>query len=103
MLIAAIHHREYGGDLNYSMTDGSEIGKSNFVADAVKTIKSGQWRDFQNAIGMGKGTRNLLAMLQFAELWNGKAMQTPGESARIYMRERIFITKGKYLKQWLEP
>lgn len=103
MLIAAIHHREYGGDLNYSMTDGSEIGKSNFVADAVKTIKSGQWRDFQNAIGMGKGTRNLLAMLQFAELWNGKGYANAGRvSAYLYAGTNIY-TKGKYLNSGWSP
>lgn len=104
MLIAAIHHREYGGNLNYSMTNGSEIGKANFVADAVKTIKSsGRWKAFHNAIGMGKGTRNLLAMLQYAELWNGTGCADNGRiNAYLYSGTNIY-TKGKYLNSGWSP
>jgi len=104
MLIAAIHHREYGGNLNYSMTNGSEIGKASFVADAVKTIKSsGRWKAFHNAIGMGKGTRNLLAMLQYAELWNGTGCADNGRiNAYLYSGTNIY-TKGKYLNSGWSP
>lgn len=97
ILIAAIHYRERGGNLAYSLRNGSKIGKENFVSDAVKTIKSGQWRDFQNAIGMGKGTRNLLAMLQFAELWNGTGCADKGRiNPYLYAGTNIY-TAGKYV------
>lgn len=96
ILIAAIHYREKGGNLNYSFRDGSNLNGKDFVADAVKTIKSGQWRDFQNAIGMGKGTRNLLAMLQFAELWNGTGCADFGRiNPYLYAGTNIY-SKGKY-------
>ena len=72
------------------------LNGKDFVADAVKTIKSGQWRDFQNAIGMGKGTRNLLAMLQFAELWNGTGCADFGRiNPYLYAGTNIY-SKGKY-------
>lgn len=104
MLIAAIHHREYGGDLEYSIKNGSKIGKKNFVADAVKTIKSGgRWKAFHTAIGMGKGTRNLLAMLQYAELWNGTGCANAGRvNAYLYSGTNIY-TKGKYLDSGWSP
>lgn len=103
ILIAAIHYRERGGNLAYSLRNGSKIGKENFVSDAVQTIKSGQWRDFQNAVGMGKGTRNLLAMLQYAELWNGTGCADNGRiNAYLYSGTNIY-TKGKYLNSGWSP
>lgn len=97
MLIAVIHYREAAGILTLSMTDGSNLNGKNFVTDAVNKIKSGQWRTFQNAIGMGKGTRNLLAMLQFAELWNGLGCAQNGRvNPYLYAGTNVY-TAGKYV------
>ena len=47
-------------------------------------------------IGMGKGTRNLLAMLQFAELWNGTGCADFGRiNPYLYAGTNIY-SKGKY-------
>lgn len=45
---------------------------------------------------MGKGTRNLLAMLQFAELWNGTGCADFGRiNPYLYAGTNIY-SKGKY-------
>lgn len=104
ILIAAIHYREARGDLARSLASGSKLNGKDFVTEAVKTIKSsGRWKAFHSDIGMGKGTRNLLAMLQFAELWNGTGCADKGRiNAYLYSGTNIY-TKGKYLKSGWSP
>lgn len=76
ILIAAIHYRESGCDFKTTIKNGNTLPTGEtFIDNAVKEIMNseGRWLPFQEGIAMGKNTKNLLAMLQFAELWNGTA------------------------------
>ncbi len=97
ILIAAIHYREGSGNLNQSIKDGSIINANNFVSNAINIIEneSKNWVRFHEEIGMNKNTKNLLAMLQYAELWNGTAYVDSGKiNPYIYSGTNLY-TCGK--------
>lgn len=97
-LIAAIHFREAGGNIEKSIRDGSDLNERDFVEDAVDAINNsgGRWLQFKQGIGMGANTANLLAMLQFAEFWNGTGCADNGRiNPYLYSGSNIY-TKGKY-------
>ncbi len=76
ILIAAIHYRESGCDFKTTIKNGNNLPTGEtFIDNAVNEIldSGSRWIPFQEDIAMGKNTKNLLAMLQFAELWNGTA------------------------------
>ena len=98
ILIAAIHYREGSGNLYQSIEDGSIINTSDFVNNAIDTIenKGGNWKTFQDDIGMGKNTKNILAMMQFAEFWNGTGCISAGRiNPYLYSGTNLY-TSGKY-------
>ncbi len=103
ILIAAIHYRESSGRFDRTIANGDDdlpYGKS-FVEDAVDVInnKEKRYDSFKQSIGMTKDSRNLLAMLQFAEYWNGTGyIDAEEERINPYLFAGTNIyTSGKYI------
>lgn len=101
ILIAAIHFRESGCDFNYTIKNGDEEldDPADFVDDAVSVLTADKtYNDFKRDIGLTKDSRNLLAMLQYAEYWNGMGCKkyNKGINPYLYAGTNIY-TSGKYV------
>ncbi len=101
ILIAAIHFRESGCDFNYTIKNGDEVldDPADFVDDAVSVLTADKtYNEFKRDIGLTKDSRNLLAMLQYAEYWNGMGCKKhdKGINPYLYAGTNIY-TSGKYV------
>lgn len=101
ILIAAIHFRESGCDFRYTIKNGDDEldDPADFVDDAVAVLTADKaYTDFKEDIGLTKDSRNLLAMLQYAEYWNGMGckLHDKGINPYLYAGTNIY-TSGKYV------
>lgn len=101
ILIAALHFRESTGDFDKTIANGDDdlpAGKT-FVEDAISVINAAKtYTEFKEDIGLTKDSRNLLAMLQYAEYWNGVGCKkyNHGINPYLYAGTNIY-TSGKYV------
>lgn len=100
ILIAALHYRESNGNFKKTIANGDDplLAGKTFVEDAVLVINNGDNHHiFMQRIGMTKDSRNILAMLQYAEYWNGTGYADHDRiNPYLYAGTNIY-TSGKYI------
>ncbi|WP_334078126.1 C39 family peptidase [Paenibacillus sanfengchensis] len=102
-LIFAIHYRECqkyfssGKAFEYSMQDGkNKIPKgTTFEEDSIRVLKN-QLKKMNFGVQLTYDSKDLAAMLVFAELYNGFGYYLEGQNSTYIFNQTTIGTKGKY-------
>lgn len=106
-LVAAIHYRESTGNFNTYLHNGEKLGRTttkkpvgiyfdNFEEAAVHALSQSQFTSLRDAYGLSFDSDDLIAMLTFAEAYNGWGyFKNNRVSPYVYSGTNLY-KKGKY-------